>query len=657
MSVDILQMLVDSACSEGTLSQQDRELLQKKASDLGVSREQLEKMIHGALNPGQKQNIPPKIENQNSDDSSGFVISNETTTKKEEILTNNVKKEEVTTNLNINDSLKSTFSDISTLDNQGAMSVVSKGKLHGKWIIIKRIKPEFKNNEKYKELFYKEFENAYHLDHPNIIRLLDKGEDKDGAFYTMEFVDGQPLSKLITPTGIKDERLVKRIMIQILDALTYVHKKQVFHRDLKPDNILITYRGDNVKILDFGLAAADSFDDDLIKVGTPKYASPEQMTKGYAVDQRSDIYSVGMIFLEMLTGSVNDKSASSVKNPNYQTIVQKCTKQNPAERFDDCQDIMEWLNKPVPVVNEVKQDDLVNKELTELKIKADNAFGNKNYPTARSLYEQYLAKDPNNQDAKNKLQQCLKNMQSTGEKKKFPVIPVVVGLVVVILIVVGFLMKDKIFGTSKNDNKDTATTVVVDNYKVYKEEGDNFLKNLEYENALASYEKAKKEKDTPEINTEITKITDLIAARNKADNYFDKDKNLVKAIEQYKKVLEISANDTHSSNRITECEKIINSTKFADLTSKTEGGKIGFTNSDGYLVVDYLYDEISKDFAFWKGNGIIPLKKDSKWGYYIKSLKNFVNCEYDKEGSFMQGKIKTTKGGTSATIDPDSYSE
>jgi len=643
MSVDILQMLVDSACSEGTLSQQDRELLQKKASDLGINREQLEKMIQIALNPVKKQT---EIQNNiiTDDNSSGFIISDNKTTKKEEV---------VVPPININDNQKSSFSDISTIDNQGAMSLVYKGKLHGKWIIIKRIKPEFKNNAKYKELFYKEFENAYHLDHPNIVRLLDKGEDNDGAFYTMEFVDGQTLTKLITPSGIKDERLVKKIMQQMLDALTYVHKKQVFHRDLKPDNILVTYRGDNVKMLDFGLAAADNFDDDLIKVGTPKYASPEQMTKGFAVDQRSDIYSIGMIFLEMITGSVNDKDATTVTNPNYKYIIQNCLKQNPTERFHDCQDISEWLNKPFTVSNEPKHEDLVKKELADLKLKADNAFSSKNYQTAKPLYEQYLAKMPNDGDAKNKLQQCLKNLQPVGEKKKFPIIPIIAGIVVIALIVVGFLMKDKIFGTS--ENKEDTTVVAVDNYKKFKDEGDNFFKGQEYEKALESYQKAKIEKDIPEINTEISKINSLIDARKQADNYFDKEKNIIKAIESYKKVLEISANDTHSSTSITECEKIFSNASLRDLKIVDKDGKKGLATADGYLIVDYLFDEI-EEVHYDKKINLIPVKSDNKWGFIDNTKKLTIPCEYTDPLAHTQG-FRVNKDGKFIIIKINSSGE
>ncbi|MBQ1698473.1 MAG: serine/threonine protein kinase, partial [Bacteroidales bacterium] len=237
-----------------------------------------------------------------------------------------------------------TFTDLKELSSQGAMSTVYQGKKYGKWHIIKRIKPQFKDNPQYRELFLKEFDNGVQLDHPNIVRLEDKGEDADGLWYSMEYVDGRPLSQMIQSGELKgNPRLVRNILEQLCDALTYVHKKQIVHRDLKPDNILVTYRGDNVKVLDFGLAYSDSYDDHLVKAGTPKYAAPEQMTRGNTVDQRADIYAVGLMLLEMTTGSLDDRQAATVADPNFQAIIQKATQQNPADRYHDCREIVNDL--------------------------------------------------------------------------------------------------------------------------------------------------------------------------------------------------------------------------------------------------------------------------------------------------------------------------
>ena len=181
------------------------------------------------------------------------------------------------------------------------------------------------------------------------IKILDKGEDADGLYYTMEYVDGRSLSDCIKNGELKSEKLIKSVVKQLCSALSYVHKKQIVHRDLKPDNIMITYRGDNVKILDFGIAYTDSYDDNLVKVGTPKYAAPEQNGKGNLVDQRADIYAVGLILLEMATGSLQDREAKTVENPNFKLVITKATKQDPQDRYHDCEELMEDLNKNIVI--------------------------------------------------------------------------------------------------------------------------------------------------------------------------------------------------------------------------------------------------------------------------------------------------------------------
>lgn len=383
MDIDIFKKLIESACRDGEITQEEKIYLEQKAKDVGISARYLNYMIDSELGKSgqiknkkndQKQSGFASNDNRNSgfetpksgnnsksgfttdtpsDKQSGFTQSPEN--NKQSGFTQSpendkksgfvVKNDENEQEKNEPPSISQQFYDVTPLKEQGGMSLIQKAKYHGKWIIVKRLKPELKDNATYKSLLYKEFENTYHLDHPNIVRLLDKGEDKDGIFYTMEYVDGRSLEKLYGENGIESLDLIQKILRQILDALTYVHKKQVYHRDLKPDNILITYRGDNVKILDFGLAAADSFDDNMTKVGTPKYAAPEQKTKGYTADHRADIYSVGLILLEMLTGKTDKRAVTGIKNEELKNIVLTCLQNNPDDRFQDCQDIFKLLNK------------------------------------------------------------------------------------------------------------------------------------------------------------------------------------------------------------------------------------------------------------------------------------------------------------------------
>ncbi len=357
MSYGILRQLIDMACADGNVSAEEKTHLLQKAKELGIAESDLNFMLEAELERVQTEK--KHNEKNNSRDKnlgSGFVTDDKSSENNnpgsgfisdEDITQNNLGSGFVSENTGDRHTSPVTddspFTETEELSRQGRMSIVEKGKYLGKWVIIKRIKPEFRNDKRYIKLFYREFENAYHLDHPHIARLLGKGKDSRGLYYFMEYVDGRPLTELIGDSGIKDHQLIHKILLQLADALCYVHKKQVFHRDLKPENILVTYRGDNVKIIDFGLAAADSFEDNLLQAGTPKYYAPEQKQPGNTIDQRTDIYALGLILLEMLFGpqSTHGRPASG-KGVLY-TIMDKCLQQKPADRFQSMDEVIKEL--------------------------------------------------------------------------------------------------------------------------------------------------------------------------------------------------------------------------------------------------------------------------------------------------------------------------
>jgi|GEM_PF-2389792 len=240
----------------------------------------------------------------------------------------------------------STFTDVEPLSEQGAMSLVQKARLDGRWVIVKRLLPEHRNNLAYIELFFKEYFNGRDLQHEHIVNIYGRGEDTDGPFFYMEYVDGQPLTQRMGENGIGNERLIRKIATELLDALSYAHKKQIYHRDLKPDNVLITNRGDNVKIIDFGLAAADTFDDirGATFIGTKKYAAPEQNLNVKSVDGRADLYAFGLILLEMFTGQTDPDNLEAVRpavrQPFWHEIIHKCTRPDPDQRYYNADEVL-----------------------------------------------------------------------------------------------------------------------------------------------------------------------------------------------------------------------------------------------------------------------------------------------------------------------------
>ena len=191
---------------------------------------------------------------------------------------------------------------------EGGMAVVYKAKdrLLNRYVAIKILRPEFAKDEKFLENFKKESQAAAGLSHPNIVNVYDVGKEGNIHFIVMELIVGKSLSQIIEEKGKLHYKEAISIASQVASALSLAHKNQIVHRDVKPHNILITESG-TAKLADFGIARAVSKESiaggsDKI-MGSVHYFSPEQ-ARGSYVDERSDIYSLGIVLFEMLTGKV-----------------------------------------------------------------------------------------------------------------------------------------------------------------------------------------------------------------------------------------------------------------------------------------------------------------------------------------------------------------
>jgi tetratricopeptide (TPR) repeat protein/tRNA A-37 threonylcarbamoyl transferase component Bud32 len=172
-------------------------------------------------------------------------------------------------------------------------------------IALKLIKPEIASDKKVIERFRNELRMARDIAHKNVCRMYDLNKEDSAYFITMEYVDGEDLKGLIRKMGRLSSGQAISIAKQVCDGLIEAHKLGVVHRDLKPQNIMIDRDG-NARIMDFGIArslSAKGITGSGVMIGTPDYMSPEQV-EGKETDQRSDIYSLGIILYEMVTGQV-----------------------------------------------------------------------------------------------------------------------------------------------------------------------------------------------------------------------------------------------------------------------------------------------------------------------------------------------------------------
>ena len=229
----------------------------------------------------------------------------------------------------------------------------------GRRVAIKILNDRHANDESFVERFRREAKNAAGLSHPNIVSIYDRGEAEGTYYIAMEYLDGRTLKELLIargPMSIVDAIHHTR---QTLTALRFAHKKGVVHRDIKPHNVMVDADG-RLKVTDFGIAraGASQMTEAGAIVGTAQYLSPEQ-ARGAAVDQRSDLYSIGVVLYEMLTGSVpftgdspveiamkhlsdTPRPPSSIRPeipPDLDMVVLRALAKNPDDRFQTAEEM------------------------------------------------------------------------------------------------------------------------------------------------------------------------------------------------------------------------------------------------------------------------------------------------------------------------------
>lgn len=190
---------------------------------------------------------------------------------------------------------------------------------YGKWYVLKGLKAEHVADPVYLAMLEKEFATAVTLDHPNIVHTHGiENDEVAGRCIVMEYVEGRTLTQFLSENPSAAKR--KQIAMQLLDAMEYFHARQIVHRDLKPSNIVVTHNGDNVKVIDFGLADTDDYAVLKEPAYTKGYAAPEQMSDGSTVDCRTDIFAFGVILSQFFPH-------------RYRRVVRRCTRNDKSDRY------------------------------------------------------------------------------------------------------------------------------------------------------------------------------------------------------------------------------------------------------------------------------------------------------------------------------------
>lgn len=307
----------------------------------------------------------------------------------------------------------------------GGMAVVYRGydKILNRSVTVKVLRAQFALDENFVRRFKREAQSAASLSHPNVVNIYDVGEE-DGTYYiVMEYIDGKSLKELITEKGKIPVNAAVKIAHQICEALVHAHKNKIIHRDIKPHNILLTRDG-RVKVTDFGIAkavtAATVTYDNNVVMGSVHYFAPEQ-AKGGIAGEKADLYSLGIVLYEMLTGEVPFSGETpisvalqhlqeNIKSPKelnsevpqiLEEIIFKAAQKDPDMRYDSAEDMLEdldsWINNghvnserfERPGVNKI-EDQFVPVNNNQLKGNKEHILSSEKEPEEKKWKNKWL---------------------------------------------------------------------------------------------------------------------------------------------------------------------------------------------------------------------------------------------------------------------------
>ena len=359
----------------------------------------------------------------------------------------------------------------------------------GRNVAVKVLKPEFSEDLNFVTKFRTEAQSAAGLEHPNIVNIYDVVSERGMHYIVMEYVEGITLKTYIEKKGQLSFKEAISIAIQVGRGIEAAHNKGIVHRDIKPQNIIISTEG-KVKVTDFGIArVANSNTISSDVMGSVHYSSPEQARNGF-VDGKSDIYSLGIVMYEMVTGRVpfdgdttvavaiqhlqEEMVTPSAYAPNLpismEKIILKCTQKNPDRRYASMTALLSDLRKAlvspdedfvvmVPAVNQDKTRVIAENDLRQIKEEAGNVHVKVTEPVRRRKDVREEAYDEDDYEEE---EDELEDYEDSGElnpkmEKAITIMGIAAAVIIVLIIVAIVVNLFGGFGSKDKDKKETET--------------------------------------------------------------------------------------------------------------------------------------------------------------------------------------------------------
>ena len=368
----------------------------------------------------------------------------------------------------------------------GGMSDVYKAKdqVLGRFVAVKVLKPEFAEDVNFVTKFHTEAQSAAGLQHPNIVNIYDVGSEEHMHYIVMEYVEGITLKTYIEKKGQLNYKEAISIAIQVARGIEAAHNNNIVHRDIKPQNIMISNEG-KVKVTDFGIARAatsNTIHSDVM--GSVHYTSPEQARNGF-VDGKSDIYSLGIVMYEMVTGRVpfdgdttvaiaiqhlqEEMVAPSVYAPDLPISLEKCTQKSQDRRYATMGELLVDLKKALmtPDSDFVTIDSGISQAKTtvirEEDVRGIQERANKNYANSEKTSAKTAAKKSYDYDEEDdEDEEDEGGFLNPKMEKAVTILGIVTAVIILIIIIYLIGSMVGIFGGKKNHTDETENQTTIE---------------------------------------------------------------------------------------------------------------------------------------------------------------------------------------------------